>query len=299
MELPGIPYHKPDHEIFEILVNNIATVRGKTRDRCCPFTVTAAKFQQNLMNQQIIQENLRRFHLIYPNTFHCKTFCPRKGHYENPEVAHCIAVTLFHGPSSVGVMYPDYFVDMPLTVVAFALAIWQFCIEEWSNGWHQNSDLSTGAMREKYEAQLAGLKELRNIAPRRMRRLQDGWRDYVAEYSGAQFTDPEDLEAEGSYPSEMRPDTPEPDLDVDTMSVEEMNAQLMETVRQASLRERLHEIVAREQEDLTHPGTPMDIDDPHAETPNSACSQSPTPPPAEYNKHGCLTAHSKGKGRAN
>ncbi|KAG9093018.1 hypothetical protein FS749_015245 [Ceratobasidium sp. UAMH 11750] len=298
MELLGIPYHKPDHEIFEILVNNIATVRGKARDRCCPFTITAAGFQQSLTNQQVIQENLRRFHLIYPNSFHCKNFSPREGHYENPEIAHCIAVMLFHGPNSVGAMYPDYFVDMPLPVVAFVLAVWQFCIEEWSNGWHQNCDLSAGAMREKYEAQLAGLKELRNVAPRCMSRLQDEWRDYVVQYSGTQFTDEKDVEAEDLHQSEMRPDTPEPDSELDAMSIEEMNAQLMETARQASLRERMCEIITREQDDLSRAGTPMDIDDPRAETPDSARSRSPTPPPAEYNKHGCLTARSKGKGRA-
>lgn len=56
-------------------------------------------------------------------TFSSKqSYSPRKGHYENPELAHCIAIALFHGPGSVGVMFPDYFVDMPLPVVAFALA---------------------------------------------------------------------------------------------------------------------------------------------------------------------------------
>jgi hypothetical protein len=56
---------------------------------------------------------------------------------------------------------------------------WQFCIEEWANGWRQNGDLGMGAMHEKFESQLAGLKELRNIAPRRMHQLQNEWRDYV------------------------------------------------------------------------------------------------------------------------
>lgn len=30
---------------------------------------------------------------------------------------------LFHSPTAVGVMYPDYFKDMPLTVVAFCLVM--------------------------------------------------------------------------------------------------------------------------------------------------------------------------------
>lgn len=34
-------------------------------------------------------------------------------------------------------------------------------------------------MREKYEALLAELKELRDIAPRRVDQLQTQWRDFV------------------------------------------------------------------------------------------------------------------------
>jgi hypothetical protein len=52
-----------------------------------------------------------------------QSYCPHWGHYENPDVAHCVAVALFHGPGAVGVMYPNYFVEMPLPVVMFALAI--------------------------------------------------------------------------------------------------------------------------------------------------------------------------------
>lgn len=48
---------------------------------------------------------------------------PRRDPFENPEIGHCIAFLFFHGPNSVGMMYPDYFMDMPLTVVAFALAM--------------------------------------------------------------------------------------------------------------------------------------------------------------------------------
>jgi hypothetical protein len=34
-------------------------------------------------------------------------------------------------------------------------------------------------MHEKYKAQLAGLKELHDVAPRCMNWLQNEWRDYV------------------------------------------------------------------------------------------------------------------------
>ena len=34
-------------------------------------------------------------------------------------------------------------------------------------------------MREKYEAILTGLKNLRRVAPKRMEKLQEQWREYV------------------------------------------------------------------------------------------------------------------------
>ncbi|KAG8712365.1 hypothetical protein FRC08_014691 [Ceratobasidium sp. 394] len=179
MELPSTDYVKPPHDYLEIMVNNVATARGKSKELMRPFVENVHEFVHLLLDQQAIQDNLHRFSVLYPNNFHCTTYCPRQGHYESPELSRAIAITFFQGPSSVGMMFPDYFRDMPLTAVAFVLAIWQFCIEEWSNGWHQNGDLGMAAMREKYEGHLAGLKELRDIAPRRMAKLQKKWRKYV------------------------------------------------------------------------------------------------------------------------
>ncbi|KAG8719935.1 hypothetical protein FRC08_001596 [Ceratobasidium sp. 394] len=297
MELPDTPYVKPPHEFLEIMVNNLATARGKTKEAMRPFVENVHGFMHRLLDQQAIQDNLDRFSLLYPNNFHCTEYCPRKGHYESPELAHAIAVTFFQGPSSAGMMYPDYFRDMPLTVIAFVLAIWQFCIEEWSNGWHQRGDLGMAAMREKYEGHLAGLKELRDIAPKRVAKLQKKWREYVEKYSGISFTDPKNDEAGGVRPSEMRPDTPEPD--VDAMSVEELDEQLFETARQESLRDRMREIIAREEEEALG-GAPTcdDDDEPRAETPHPVHSRSPSPAAVEFNEHGRLTARAKGKGRA-
>ncbi|KAF8594186.1 hypothetical protein BDV93DRAFT_179855 [Ceratobasidium sp. AG-I] len=312
MELPTTHFERPEHEYFEIMVNSIATLRGKVKERLRPFTAMVAGFQHCTTDQEVIQENLRKFNLIYPNSFHCKSYSPRKGHYEHPEIGHCIAVALFHGPGSVGVMFPDYFTDMPLTVAAFALALWLFCIEEWSRGWHQNGDLGMAAMREKYESQLAGLKALRAIAPLRMEKLQKEWCKYVMEYSGAMLTHKDTVPSEDACQSEMRPDTPEFEADDeaweearaqveaptqiqanDAISVEDMNACLLETGRQASLQKRAREIAAREELE-NDPDIPMDEDDDEDADPHA-----PTPSPVEYNPQGRLTASSKGKALAN
>jgi hypothetical protein len=69
-------------------------------------------------------------------------------------------------------------------------------------------------------------------------------------YSGVSFQTLEEIEAHGSAPMsemlwEMRPDTPEPEQEVNAMSVEEMNETLFETTRQESLRECMHELLRR------------------------------------------------------
>ncbi|KAF8604053.1 hypothetical protein BDV93DRAFT_119524 [Ceratobasidium sp. AG-I] len=163
------------------------------------------------------------------------------------------------------------------------------------------------AMREKYEVQLAGLKELRDVAPKRMEKLQAQWRKYVMEYSGAMLAGAEQVPFEGAHQSEMRPDTPELESEDETraepqtqmqandaISVEEMNACLTETGRQASLQERAQEIAAREEMEVD-PSAAMDEDEDEDE---DAEPHAPTLPPFEYNSQGRLTACSKGKGSA-
>ncbi|CAE6370490.1 unnamed protein product [Rhizoctonia solani] len=288
MDLPDRPYERPSDEVFEIMVNNIATLRGKVKERLREFVARVSGFQQNLRDQNAIQNNLQRFNELYPNSYHCRSSNPRDGDYEHPELGHCISLAIFHGANSVGVLYSDYFRDMPLPVVAFCLAMWQFCIEEWANGWRQNGDLGMGAMREKYEAQLAGLKELREIAPRRMNRLLDEWRDYAAGYSGAVFVS-DDADTMSVRKSQMRPDTPEPE---DTISIEEMEAQLLETARLESLRERELALAAQELEE-------MPVDEDNGSDSPTPRTRSPSPLPIERNEYGVVTARSKGKRRAN
>ncbi|KAG8753674.1 hypothetical protein FRC11_007208, partial [Ceratobasidium sp. 423] len=80
------------------------------------------------------------------------------------------------------------------------------------------------------------------------------------------------------------PDTPEPE---DAISVEEMDAQLLETARQESLREQMEALAAREFEVVY-----VDEDEePRAPTPHP---RSPSPLPVEQNEYGVATARSKG-----
>ncbi|EUC56335.1 hypothetical protein RSOL_172160, partial [Rhizoctonia solani AG-3 Rhs1AP] len=287
VELPSRPYNQPGQEIYEIIVNSIATKRGKAKEQLREFVARVSGFRQNMKKHEIIQRNAELFDQLYPNNFHCRSCNPRQGDYEHPEIGHCIALIIFNGPNSVGVLYPEYFREMPLTAVAFCLAIWQFCLEEWVTGWRENGDLSAGDMREKYEAQLAGLQQLRRVAPRRMHRLQNEWRD---EYSGALLGPTNEGNADPTHLSQMRPDTPELG---EAISVEEMDERLLETARQESIRERMAQLAG---EDLANS---MDVDEDLRSGTSAPPSRAQTPPTPEYNDYGVLTARSKGKGRGN
>ncbi|EUC63309.1 hypothetical protein RSOL_489440 [Rhizoctonia solani AG-3 Rhs1AP] len=111
VELPDQPYNRPEHEIYEFMVNSIATRRGKAKEHLREFVARVSGFRQNLKKHKVIQRNEDIFNRLYPNNFHCLESNPRRGDYEHPEIGHCIALILFHGPNSVGVLYPKYFLN--------------------------------------------------------------------------------------------------------------------------------------------------------------------------------------------
>jgi hypothetical protein len=93
-------------------------------------------------------------------------------------VNELIAAALFSGASSVGVLFPEYFTPFRVTTVAYVFATVQFCLEEWSSGQWVSESLGAVNMLEKYEAHLFGLKEFCAVAPRRFRKLSNGWREF-------------------------------------------------------------------------------------------------------------------------
>ncbi|QRV78996.1 hypothetical protein RhiJN_07011 [Ceratobasidium sp. AG-Ba] len=271
---PDLPYRAATLEELEIMVNYIATLRGKTKEKLRAIIEIVYEFDGSIVTQDDIWANLDRFNEIHPNTFHCTSYRPRRGHYESEHIARCIAAALFQGPNSVGVLYPDYFEDMPLTVVAFVLAMMQFCIEEWQTGYWVNRDLGAAKMLDKYESHLAGLKGLQAVAPIRTAKLQQGWSEYAFDYCGASFIDESKDREEAMLHSEFRPDTPPPEAPSESSRPRSLRALAPET-------------------------TPVFPEDEYsrAETPEYNESRSPSPD-AEYNEYGYRTAHSKGKGRA-
>ncbi|KAF8595489.1 hypothetical protein BDV93DRAFT_564336 [Ceratobasidium sp. AG-I] len=299
--LTKVAYIAATDSELEVMVNYLATLRGKVKERLRPIVAEVHGFKHRIAGEQDIQDNLDQYNLVYPNTFHCREYSPRKGHYESPHLARFIAAGLFHGPTSVGMQFPEFFEEMLLTVVAFILALWQFGLEEWSPGFFQPKELGASYMLDKYEAHLAGLKTLRDVAPRRMSKLQQEWRKYTKEYLGAAII-PKQPTQDVTPRSELRPDSPapqfenvydfEPGLESRQLSEEEEDARLMQHARLESLKQasRDNDRFFAAHADLLAA----------ADNSSRSPSRSPTPPlPVEYNDEGCLTAAAKGKHRSN
>ncbi|KAF8600370.1 hypothetical protein BDV93DRAFT_510967 [Ceratobasidium sp. AG-I] len=295
--LTKVAYVAATDSELEVMVNYLATLRCKVKERLRPIVAEVHGFTHRIANQQDIQDNLDRYSLVHPNTFHCREYSPHKGHYESPHLARFIAAGLFHGPTSVGAQFPEFFEEMPLTVVAFILALWQFGLEEWSPGFFRPKELGASYMLEKYKAHLAGLKSLRDVAPRRMAKLQQEWRKYTKEYSGVAII-PKEPTQDITPRSELRPDSPapqfererefEPGLERRWLEEEEEDARLMRHARLESLKQASRD---NDRFFATHADLLAAADGP---------SRSPTPSlPIEYNDEGRLTAAAKGKYRSN
>ncbi|KAG9074391.1 hypothetical protein FRC06_010727 [Ceratobasidium sp. 370] len=157
-------------------------------------------------------------------------------------------------------------------------------------------------MLDKYKAHLAGLKDLRNVAPRRLQHLQEGWFEYALEYSGACFMCDKPGK-EGVPCDELRPDTPplsHPPRQSSSQGLSQGSSCGRTGVH--ALAPTSSGIVDDNPNEIPSPdytSNPFLIDNQRTPTPSDVESCAPTPPPTvEYNEYGCRTAHSNGKGRA-
>ncbi|KAG9088220.1 hypothetical protein FRC06_002163 [Ceratobasidium sp. 370] len=109
--------------IKSILVNSLATGRGRFKDPVRPLVEFKLGFIKPPSNDTDVNHNLTIFWAVHLNAFHCTEFSPPYGHYESDLVTHAIACTMFSTPTSIGVVHHEFFKPMPLTTVVFVLAM--------------------------------------------------------------------------------------------------------------------------------------------------------------------------------
>ncbi|KAG8731526.1 hypothetical protein FRC12_019692 [Ceratobasidium sp. 428] len=146
---PHLDPHAPTSDIQQIMINSLATGRGRFKDPVRPLVEYRLGFIKPPMTNEDVNHNLEVFNSAHPNMFHCLCQNPIYGHYENDLLKHAIAVTEFANPNAPGAAHSKWFNPVPLTTVVFVLAI--FCLEEWETGHFRPRDLSmTDMLNNKY-----------------------------------------------------------------------------------------------------------------------------------------------------
>ncbi|KAG9104667.1 hypothetical protein FRC07_009756, partial [Ceratobasidium sp. 392] len=205
---PHLDPHPPSPAIQQIMINSLVSGRGRFKEPVRSLVQYKLRFYKPPMSVEEVNHNLEVFSSAHPNAFHCLRRDPVYGHYEGALLTQAIAATLLANPNSPGASHCEMFNPVPLTAVAYILALIQFCLEEWETGHFVPRDWSMTDMLNKYVAHLRGLKEARAAAKGRMKRLQQHWFDFGYEYSGA--VRPEDPYRQPiTLRTDVRPDTPE------------------------------------------------------------------------------------------
>ncbi|KAF8760052.1 hypothetical protein RHS01_02173 [Rhizoctonia solani] len=145
--LPNLPYVAATTSELEVLVNYLATLRGKSKDRLRPIIPNIHPFLHRIATPHDLQANIDVYNGLHPNGFHCTSTNPRQGHYESPDMG--VSLDLFL-PMARLQLYSS----------SRSISLWQFCLEEWKGGYWESKELSAGYMLDKYKAHLAGLKKL-------------------------------------------------------------------------------------------------------------------------------------------
>ncbi|KAG9073652.1 hypothetical protein FS749_014825 [Ceratobasidium sp. UAMH 11750] len=168
--------------------------------------------------------------------------------------------------------------------------------ETWLMG---GRDFELDHMLEEYGAHLAGLVQGQQGGPYPVRKLPKKRRRPATDHSNTPSVHAPRTRAitlRSRLPLAQANPEPKPVYEPMNLEYEDLDSLFLEAGRLASLE---HVAIERGMLDgvILRSHSPATSNRPHLEASRMARSRSSTPP-ADYNAHGCLTARSKGKGRA-
>ncbi|KAG9089816.1 hypothetical protein FRC07_012254, partial [Ceratobasidium sp. 392] len=193
---PKLPFEKPLEIVYSIMVNNLASF--KCNAKLIGRTIVEPIFGllRPAMTCADIDHNLDILRYIYPLRFHCTNPRGRRGHYESLIIPRAITAILFHGKSSVGVLFHEYLDPIPTITLAYILTVIEFCLSEWmvpgSEGIHtprRLSQVGRKGMQSMWLSQMENIRRFQASTGDRLDRLCADWFKYAIVYSGASITD--------------------------------------------------------------------------------------------------------------
>jgi len=86
--------------------------------------------------------------------------------YQHPAIQNAIDITWFRYSLDVGIMFPEHFSPIPIPAIAFILAAIECCIDEWSDGTHNETGWDEERFKTVYQSHIMSLNDFqqRSIA---------------------------------------------------------------------------------------------------------------------------------------
>ncbi|KAF8506729.1 hypothetical protein F5888DRAFT_1644820, partial [Russula emetica] len=85
--------------------------------------------------------------------------------YRHPIIQKVINVTWFENQDDIGIVFHEYFAPIPFEVIALALTVIVWCIDEWSTGTYRESMWTEERCRANYVSHLNSLRDLHTHGP--------------------------------------------------------------------------------------------------------------------------------------
>ncbi|QRW10372.1 hypothetical protein RhiLY_09371 [Ceratobasidium sp. AG-Ba] len=205
----------PPSGVLKIMMRRASWLRGEIKKRVRAVVEHGYGFRHDAISRVDAKHNRRLAKKLKPNVFHCKNLVSDTDQFEHPKFIQAIGAGLFWDSESLGALFQDRFNPVPMPAVALILTMMQACIEEWKDGYFKQIKLDVETQQKVYERHLLSLYAYEKIAGSRLTRFRGQWATDGLNYSGVTHDNDSTTVQPYVLASNVRPDTPPPELDND------------------------------------------------------------------------------------
>ncbi|KAJ1310636.1 hypothetical protein OPQ81_009165 [Rhizoctonia solani] len=149
-------------------------------EKVVPCSGTAKPFAHGMFNEALVTEeeqeiNHTQFNQNWPDGYHYINPETKYGPFEGRLVSKAINVGLFKSCTLLGAHFKEFFKDMEEPLVAYILAVLQFCIEEWESGSYKPLEMDADYLLSLYICHYKGLVDAQKEQPNLMEELHKMW----------------------------------------------------------------------------------------------------------------------------
>ncbi|KAJ1304991.1 hypothetical protein OPQ81_000034 [Rhizoctonia solani] len=172
-KLPGIEYNLPSDIVVTVAVNSLSTYHNQIKENL--WSVACGMFNEAPVTEEEQEINRTQFNWNWLDGYHYINPETKYGPFEGRLVSKVINIGLFKSRTSLGARFKEFFKDMEELLVAYILAMLQFCIEEWELGSYEPLEMDADYLLSLYICHYKGLVDARKEQPDLMEELRKTW----------------------------------------------------------------------------------------------------------------------------